>query len=144
MKKAHLARRRWRPLFNEERGLLMLMYLSDIMKNLYFIDYIDVPDLSGGIYIQFMFCCSPLYNIFIICAPLHCVKLPCIISYHIARIRRIVESSPSFLCIFWSDWKELCAYILVRLRNSKLCAYLGHIDKTRIVKWIWFMFWLHW
>ena len=72
----------------------MLMYLSDIMKNLYFIDYIDVPDLSGGIYIQFMFCFIPLYNIFIIFVPLHCVKLPCIISYHIAKIRRIVESSP--------------------------------------------------
>ena len=64
MKKAHLARRRWRPLFKEERGLLMLMYLSDIMKNLYFIDYIDVPDLSGGIYIQFMLCCSALYSIY--------------------------------------------------------------------------------
>ena len=80
----------------------MLMYLSDIMKNLYNIDYIDVPEISVR-YIQFMFCCSPLYNIFIICAPLHCVKLPCIISYRIARIRRIVECSPSFLCIFWSD-----------------------------------------
>ena len=73
----------------------MLMYLmSDIMKNLYDIDYIDVPEISGGIYIQFMFCFSPLYNIFLIFVPLHCVKLPCIISYHIARIRRIVESSP--------------------------------------------------
>ena len=72
----------------------MLMYLSDIMKNLYFIDYIDVSEISGGIYIQFMFCFGPLYSIFIIFVSLHRVKLPCIISYHIARIRRIVESSP--------------------------------------------------
>ena len=97
----------------------MLMYLSHIMKNLYNIDYIDVPEISGGIYIQFMLCCSALYSIFRICALFHCVKLPCIISYRIAKIRRIVKSSPS-LCACFGQIEKNYGHILVPLINPRL------------------------